>query len=241
MVSPSSAPMFAIVARWGTVRVCDPRPRVLEDLAEPAPDGQSAEQLQDDVLGGDPRPELAGQPDLDDPGQGQVVGAAPHGAGDVEPAGADRQHPERAAEGRVAVRAEQDEPRRAEGLEVDLMADSVPGLRVVAAEAPGDRLEIAMVLRVPRVELVDLVVRVGDHGRRLDAVEAHRLELEPRHGAVGVGEQHLVHPEADLLPGCGLARDEVPGHELLDERRGGPGHQAPRSESGRSSRRPGPT
>ena len=28
--------------------------------------------------------------------------------------------------------------------------------------------------------------------------------------AVGVGEQHLVDPEADLLPGHRLARDQVP-------------------------------
>jgi hypothetical protein len=121
---------------------------------------------------------------------------------------------------------------------VDLVADAVAGLRVVPAEAAGGGLEVAVVLRVPRVELVNLVVRVRDDGLGLDPVEAHRFELEPRHGAVRVGEEHLVHPEADLLAGQGLARDQVAGDELLDEALR---HQAPRAASGRNSRALGPT
>ena len=214
------------------------RTRVLEDLAEAPADGESPEQLEDDVLGGDPGPEPARQHHLDDAGQREVVGAPAHGAGDVEAARADRQHPESAAERRVAVRAEKGESGRPEGLEMDLMADAVAGLRVEAAEAPRGGLEVPVILRVAGVELIDLVVRVRDHGGRLDAIEAHRLELEPGHGAVRVREEDLVHPETDLLTGQRLARHQVSGHELLDEALG---HQAPRAGAGRSSRGPGPT
>jgi hypothetical protein len=121
---------------------------------------------------------------------------------------------------------------------MDLVADAVAGLRVVPAEAAGRGLEVAVVLRVARVELVDLMVGVRDDGLGLDPIEAHGLELKPRHGAVGVGEEHLVHPEADFLAGPGLARDQVTGDELPDEALG---HQAPRAASGRNSRALGPT
>src|SRR5262249_41837449 len=143
-----------------------------------------------------------------------------------------------AAEGRVTVSTEQREPRRTERLKVHLVADAVAGLGVVAAEAPGDRLEIAVVLGVPGIELVDLMIRVGDDGGRLDAVEPHRLELEPRHRAVRVGQEDLVHPEADLLSGEGLACDQVVAHELLDETLR---HQVPRAGSGWKARAAGPT
>ena len=95
-----------------------------------------------------------------------------------------------------------------------------------------------MVLRVPGVELIDLVVRVGDDRGRLDVVESHGLELEPGHGAVRIGQEHLVHPEADLLAGYRRARDQMPGQELLDEALR---HQAPRSDNGRNPRAAGPT
>ena len=56
VVAPSSAPMLVMVARSGTDRVLTPSPRVLDDLADAALDGHLAQNFEDDVLCGDPRP-----------------------------------------------------------------------------------------------------------------------------------------------------------------------------------------
>ena len=58
VVSVSSAPMLQMVARWGSESVAAPGPAVLEDLAAAAAHGVAAQQLEDHVLGRDPRPEL---------------------------------------------------------------------------------------------------------------------------------------------------------------------------------------
>ena len=90
---------------------------------------------------------------------------------------------------------------------------------------------IPVVVGVARVDLVDVVVDVGHHARRHHAGEAHGLELEEGHGAVGVGEQHLVDGDPDLLAGHGLAGDEV----LLDEL----AREAPAHGSALVARHPG--
>src|SRR3989454_1139444 len=97
------------------------------------------------------------------------------------------------------------------------MADTVAGLGEDRSVAARGGLEVAVVVGVARVHLVDVVVDVGDDARRHDAREAHGLELEPRHRAVRVGEERLVHGQTDLLAGDGLARGEVRFDELPGE------------------------
>ena len=193
------------------------RARVLEDLPAAAAHAVAPQQLEDHVLGVHPGLELAREGDADDARHGQVIGAASHGHGHVEPARSDGEHARRAAERGVAVRAEDELARHAERLEVDLVADAVARLGEPGAIARGCRLEVTMVVGVARVGLVDVVVDVRHDARGLDAGEAHGLELEPGHVAVGVGEQALVHAQRDLLAGHGLAGDEVRVDQLARE------------------------
>ena len=103
--------------------------------------------------------------------------------------------------------------RPAEGLEVHLVADAVAGLGEPRPVARGGRLHVPVVVGVARVRLVDVVVDVAHHPRGLDPRKAHGLELQPRHVAVGVREQALVHAQADLLSSRRLA-----GHQMrVDE------------------------
>ena len=198
-------------------------PAVLEDPPAAAAHRVAPQQLHDHVLGRDPRPQPAGEPHRGDARHGQVIGPAAHGHRHVEAARADGEHAGGAAERGVAVGAEDELARDAERLEVDLVADAVAGLGEPRAVAPRRGLEIAVVVGVARVDLVDVVIDVGDHARRPHPREPHGLELEERHGAVGVGEQRLVHPQPDLV-----SRDRLPGDQVrVDELAGeAPAHAA---------------
>ena len=211
---------------------------VLEDPSGAAADGVTAQELEDDVLGRHPGPEAAGEADAHDLRHGQVIGAAAHGHRHVEPARADGEHAGGAAERRVAVGAEEELPRHAEGLEVHLVADAVAGLGEPRPVAARRRLHVTVVVRVPRVDGVDVVVDVGDDARRADAREPQRLELEQRHRPVGVGEQDLVDGERDLLAGHGLARHEVSVDQLAREAQSHGGIAAVRRVRGRGARAP---
>src|SRR5438445_1132472 len=83
--------------------------------------------------------------------------------------------------GGVAVGAEQRLPGHREALEVHLVADAVAGLGEDRAVAARGGLEVAVVVGVARVHLVDVGGDVGDEARRHDVREARGLELEPRH------------------------------------------------------------
>src|SRR5262249_61401023 len=79
------------------------------------------------------------------------------------------------------------------------------------------RLQVPMIVGVARVHLVDVVIDVGHHARRHHAGEPHRLELQPGQWAVGVGQEHLVDGEANLLAEDRLAGDEVALDQLARE------------------------
>ena len=109
----------------------------------------------------------------------------------------------------MTVAAEQHLARDRVRLHVDLVADAVARLAEHRAVLARGRLHVTVVVGIARVDLEDLVVDVGDHARRHDAWEAHRLELQPRLDPVGVREEDLVRADADLLSRHGLAADEV--------------------------------
>jgi hypothetical protein len=75
---------------------------VLNDAPVAAVDVVAAQHLEDDVLGAHPGGQLAHQPHAPDLRHRHVVRLSGHAHGDIEPAGADRQHAERA--GRTGVR-----------------------------------------------------------------------------------------------------------------------------------------
>ena len=217
-VAPSSAIMFAIVPRSGTDRSAVPGPVNSNTLFLPPLADQPAQQLEDDVLRLDPGPrELSVEVHLHHRRAGDLVRVAAHRHRHVEPAGADGDHPQRAARGGVRVGAHEDAARLGEALDVHVVADAVARPRVVQAVLAGQRLEHPVVVRVLEVELDDVVVHVLDRPLDLHPRHLELLELHQRHRARGVLEQRLVDAQGDRLTGRQLALDEVLAQDLACE------------------------
>ena len=139
----------------------------LEDAAAAPADAAAAKQLQDHVLGLNPRAhELVLEEDADDLRARQLKRMPGHADRHVEPAGADCDHRARAGLGGVRVRADQRLPRLREPLAVDVVADPVSRSREPGAVFGGHRLEEAMIVGILEVDLEDVVIDVDD--RRVD-------------------------------------------------------------------------
>ena len=135
VVAPSSAPILVMVARSGTESVATPSPPYSMILPNAALDREAAQHFQNNVLGRDPRRELAGEVDADHLRHVDVVRAAAHGHGHVQTAGAEGQHADAAAGRGVAVRPDERFPGDAEALQMHLMADAVARAGEVNARA----------------------------------------------------------------------------------------------------------
>jgi hypothetical protein len=93
-----------------------------------AADALLPQQLEDDVLGLNPRSlQLALEEDADELRARQLERVASHADGDVEAAGAHRDHRARARLGRVAVGSDEGLTRLREPLAMDVVADPVSG------------------------------------------------------------------------------------------------------------------
>ncbi len=190
-------------------------PRELEETATAAAHALFLQQLEDDVLGLNPRAlQLAIEEDADELRARQLERVAGHADGDVEAAGAHRDHRARARLGRVAVGSDEGLARLREPLAVDVVADSVSRAREPGAVLRRHGLEESVVVRVLEIDLQDVVVDVDDRGIDLHAVLAEHLELHHRHRPRRVLHERLVDRDADLL-----ARDELTPDEVLFEDR----------------------
>jgi hypothetical protein len=101
----------------------------------------------------------------------------------------------------MGIRPNERRARPGEALDVQVVADAVPGAGVVDAIFGGEALQEAVVVRVLEVELYDVVVNVLDREIHLDAVHAHPLELQAGHRARGVLKQCLIYPQPYFLAG----------------------------------------
>ncbi len=134
---------------------------------------------------------------------------AAHGHRHVEAARAHRNHPDAAARGRVAVRAEQRLAGPPEAFQVYLVADPVPRAAEDDAVLRRDGLQIAVIVGVLEAHLDRVVIHVADRQLRLDRIQPHRLELQVRHRARSVLRQGLIDVYGDLLPGNWFPGNEV--------------------------------
>ena len=187
---------------------------VLDDPADAPVHVAAAKHLQDYVLRAHPVRELAHQPDPEDPRHLQVEGLPRHCQGDLEPAGADGQHPEGPGRRSMAVGAEQRLAGDPEALHVDGMAHPVPCSRIPDAEPPARAAQEDMVVRIAEVRLDQVVVHVLRRQLGPHAVEVHGLELQHHEGPGGVLRKRLVDPDRDLTPRSQVAFDEVRFQEL---------------------------
>ena len=189
----------------------------LDDRADAALDRQDAQQLEADVLGRDIGLKRAGEVDLEHLRHGDVVRAAAHGDRDIHATGAEGQHADAAAGGRVAVGADERLARLAEALELHLVADAVARAGEPDAVLLGHGLEIAVVVRVFKAGLQRVVVDIGHAQLGSDARDAHRLKLQIGHRAGGVLRERLVDAQGDLAAGRHVAVQQVGTDDFLSK------------------------
>ena len=186
-----------------------------DDRPAAAAHGEYAENFEAYILGADPRGQLAGEVDLEHARHVDVIGAAGHGHGHVHAARAHGQHAQRAAGGRVAVRADERLARLAEALQMHLMADAVAGAGEAHAVFARHGLDKAVVVGIFKAALEGVVVDIG-HGKfGAHARNVHGFQGEVGHGAGGVLRERLVDAQADLRAGGHLAADEMGLDDLL--------------------------
>ncbi len=210
-----------------------PGPEVLDDLVGAALDGQQPAEISDDVLGGGPAAELAGEVHADQLGIEHFPGQPRHRLAAVRAAHADGDHAEAARVGGVGVGADHEAAREGVVLEHHLVDDA--GARLPEPDA--------VLLRGRVQEVVDLAVLadgalhvLGRAALRPDQVVAvHRAghrhlllarlhELQQGHLAGGVLQGNPVHPQAELgLAPAPFLPGEVIGvrdQDLLGQREG---------------------
>ena len=191
------------------------RADVLHHLAHAALDGQAAQHLQDDVLGRHGIGQAAGEADAHHLGAAEIIRAAAHGHSHVQAARADGQHADAAAGRGVGVGAQQGIAGHAEALQLHLMADAVAGLGAVDAVLLGYGLDELVIVCVLEAGLQGVVVDVGDALFGADALHAHGLELQIRHGAGGILGKGLVDADGNFRAGDQLAGEQVRGENFL--------------------------
>ena len=193
----------------GHVEAFHPGAVVSENFAHAALDCQPPEKLQDHILGAGPAGQPALQPDPHHIRAFEVERSAGHGHRNVQTARADRDH-SRAAAGRcMAVRAQQDLSRRAETLQVHLVADSIARTAEKGPDLKGHALQVAVVIGVLEAGLKHVVVHVADRDLGLDPRYGHRLELQVGHGSGGILGQGLIHRHGDFLARRQFSLDQV--------------------------------
>ncbi len=199
---------------FGNAQGGDPRPRVFQSDADVAFRGEDTEQFQYDVLGRTPFAEPANEVHAEDLRIDEMVRAPRHRGRDVHPPHAHGDHAHGAAGRGMAVGTDQAKAGAAEALQMHLMADAVPRLGELDAVLVGDRLQIAVIIRVLETVLKGVVVDIGNRiGFRQR--DSHRFELEIRHGSQRVLRQGLVYADADLIARSGLSRDQMTADDLV--------------------------
>ena len=190
---------------------------VLHDRADVPLRRKDLQQLEDDVLGRHPRLEFPGEVHLDHPRIRHVEGTARHRHGDVQPPRSDRHHPDAASRRGVRVGAQHRLAGGPEPLDVDLVADAVPGAGVEDPVLRGDRLQVQVVVGVLEPFLQRVVIDVGDRPLGLHPGNPHRLELQVRHRSGRVLGEGLVDPDGHLLARLLVTGYVVRIDDLLDD------------------------
>ena len=213
VVAPISAPMLQIVALPVADSDSAPGTEVLDDRAGAALDREDLGDLQDDVLGGRPAVELAGEVHADELRPADVERIAGHHVDRVGATDADRDHAEPARVGGVAVGADHHPAGERVLLEHDLMDDARTRLPEADAVLGRHGLE----------EVVDLVV-VLECGEQVDLAVLARLDQvvavhRRRHGDLGKTGGHELeqrHLRGGVLHGDSIGVEVVVGAAPLE-------------------------
>ena len=188
---------------------------VFDHLPHRAFHRQAPQHFQDHVLGRNPRLEGAREVDTHDLGGAQEKRPPAHGHRHIQAAGPDGEHAGPAAGRGVRVGPQQRLARRAEALEVHLVADAIARLGKVDPVLGRHRPQVRVVVGVFETGLEHVVVNIRHRDFRGHSRKAHRFELQVRQRPGGVLRQRLVNADADLRTGLGAPLDYVVAQDLL--------------------------
>ena len=157
----------------------------------------------------------AGEAHAPDLRHAQVQRLARHGERDLDAAGAEGQHAERARRRRMAVRADERQARLAEALHMDRVADAVARTAVPHAEAPTGAAQEQVLVRIHVIVLDEVVIDVLRREPDLDPLDAHRLQFEHHQRAQHILQQRLIDLQRDFAAGPHVAVEKVRLDQLL--------------------------
>ena len=128
-----------------------------------------------------------------------MEGAAGHRNGDIQTAGTDRDHPDSASSGGVAVAAQKGFTRNAKALQVDLVTDSVTRAGEDHTLCRRYRLKIAMIVGVFKADLNSIMINIAEGQFVLNSLQAHRFKLKIGHRPGCVLGKRLVDGYSDWI------------------------------------------
>lgn len=131
--------------------------------------------------------------------------------------GAHGQHAEASPRGGMTVGAEQGFSRLAEPLTVHVVGHAVSRWREHRTVLGRRALQEAVIIRVSRIRLDDIVVHIADRLFRLDSLCSKRLEREIDQGTSRVLGQCLINLQPDLASELDLSVDSVGFEQLVCE------------------------
>ena len=179
--------------RPGThIHILDAGAVKFHNLARPGLAGKATKEFQNEVFARDIRLECALDIHAPNRRRYNIIRLARQCHRDLDAAGAHRQHPQAAAGGGMAVRAEQRLAGNAESLPVDMVRDTVAGRGIDNAEFSGAGLQETMIVGVAGVGLDEVMIDIADGNRRFDTGYVHRLEFQIDRRACGVLRQNLI-------------------------------------------------
>ena len=140
-----------------------------------------------------------------------------HSAGYIKATGSDCQHSKTAPCRCMGVGTQKCLSRKAEPLQVNLVADSVTRTGEIEAILFGKALEEQVVVRILVVGLDSVMVNIGYRKLSLHPLDTDSLELQVYHGSSCILSQGLVDLYGNLFSSLHLAGDKVLLNNLISK------------------------
>ena len=199
-------------------KACHAVAAVFNNLAHAALHGHAAQHFQNHVLGAHHGAQLAGEFYQGEFRVGDIIGAAAHGNGNIQPACAHGKAANAACGGGMAVGTNQRFTGLCKPFQMHLVANAVARARIAHADSFCNGADKAVVVRVHEAALQGVVVDICYAKLCFHTGNAHGLIFQICHGASGVLCEGLVDAKAHLAAGSRGAVHKVRRNDFLCKR-----------------------
>ena len=193
------------------------RAGVLQHTASPALYREVPGNGQSQVLGPNAGFKTPGQAHAYHPGHFQVKRLPGHGRRNIDSARSQSQHPQSAAGGRVAVRAQKRSSGQGEPPAVNQVADAVSGPGYADSVLFAHRDQIGVIVGIPVVQIDHVVVQITDGALGFDLRNAEGFKGNVGQHPQSVLGQGLVDGQGDLISLLRLPLNQMGGNDFLSQ------------------------